>query len=36
MSYSSFWRIDDSGLESLQEPDERNYAVLIAINSLAF
>ena len=36
MSCSSFWRIDDLGLESLQEPYGRNYAVRIAINSLAF
>ena len=36
MSCSNFWRIDDSGLESLQELYGRNYAVRIAINSLAF
>ena len=35
MSSSSFWRIGDSGLESLQEPYGRNYAVRIAIYSLA-
>ena len=35
MSYSSFWRIGDSERESLQEPYGRNYAVFIAINSLA-
>ena len=31
-----FWRIGDSGLESLQEAYGRNYTVRIAINSLAF
>ena len=36
MSCSSFWRIDDSGLESHQEPYGRIYAVRIAIHSLAF
>ena len=36
MSCNRFWRIDESGLESLQEPYRRNYAVRIAISSLAF
>ena len=30
MSCSSFWRIDDSGLESFQEQYGQNYAVRIA------
>ena len=31
MSCSSFWRIDDSGFESLQKAYGQNYAVRIAV-----